>query len=81
MYTDKTDSSLSILKITGEAIHFVSEVSLPKNWRSPSLDRIFPLYPMENLLCLKELKRRNVQTPTCVGFPEQQKLKGNRILN
>lgn len=37
MYTDKTDGSLSVLKFAGEAIPFVSEVSLPNNQRSPSL--------------------------------------------
>lgn len=45
MYTDKTESSLSILKIVGETIPLVSEVGFPNNWSTPSLDRIFPLYP------------------------------------
>lgn len=44
MYTDKTEGSLSILKIAVEAIPLVSEVSFPNNWSSPSLDRIFSLY-------------------------------------
>lgn len=79
VYTDKRDGSLSILKIAAEEIPFVNEVSLPNNWRGPSLDRIFLLYP--GLLCLKKRKRRNMQTTICVGFPEQQKLKGNRVLN
>lgn len=92
MHTDETDGSQPVLKIAGEALPSVSEISLLNDRTSPSLGRT---NKAENGL---EARSFSYCSSTQVSFawkswkgkmcrqlgggcPEQGKLKGNRVLN